>query len=157
MLTPLRRYQPVLPNLAVRDRTIHPIWLRVLNTTQAECHHWMLCDNIWPWFASFPHACSTITDSATLPAVAGLELLPQVPPYLPRYASFLFSFLGRGICKSAICESEDSAEILQSTSLLALSLSTIMFYGISQVLSLVSPGLVTAHWSSRLRSSPRPI
>jgi len=30
-------------------------------------------------------------------AVAGLELLPQVPPYLPRYASFLFSFLGRGI------------------------------------------------------------
>ena len=32
-------------------------------------------------------------------AVGGLELLPQVPPYLPRYASFLFSFLGRGICK----------------------------------------------------------
>ncbi len=31
-------------------------------------------------------------------AVAGLELLPQVPPYLPKYASFLFSFLGRGIC-----------------------------------------------------------
>ncbi|KIW11959.1 hypothetical protein PV08_09233 [Exophiala spinifera] len=30
-------------------------------------------------------------------AVAGLELLPQVPPYLPKYASFLFSFLGRGI------------------------------------------------------------
>jgi len=30
-------------------------------------------------------------------AVVGLELLPQVPPYLPRYASFLFSFLGRGI------------------------------------------------------------
>ncbi|RMZ87588.1 hypothetical protein DV736_g5177, partial [Chaetothyriales sp. CBS 134916] len=30
-------------------------------------------------------------------AVGGLELLPQVPPYLPRYASFLFSFLGRGI------------------------------------------------------------
>jgi hypothetical protein len=32
-------------------------------------------------------------------AVGGLELLPQVPPYLPRYASFLFSFLGRGICE----------------------------------------------------------
>ncbi|ETN42129.1 uncharacterized protein HMPREF1541_04070 [Cyphellophora europaea CBS 101466] len=30
-------------------------------------------------------------------AVGGLELLPQVPPYLPKYASFLFSFLGRGI------------------------------------------------------------
>ncbi|KAK5241233.1 hypothetical protein LTR99_004712 [Exophiala xenobiotica] len=30
-------------------------------------------------------------------AIAGLELLPQVPPYLPKYASFLFSFLGRGI------------------------------------------------------------
>ncbi|KEF55334.1 uncharacterized protein A1O9_08084 [Exophiala aquamarina CBS 119918] len=29
--------------------------------------------------------------------VAGLELLPQVPPYVPRYASFLFSFLGRGV------------------------------------------------------------
>ncbi|RMZ85573.1 hypothetical protein DV737_g603, partial [Chaetothyriales sp. CBS 132003] len=32
-----------------------------------------------------------------LGAVGGLELLPQVPPYLPRYASFLFSFLGRGV------------------------------------------------------------
>jgi hypothetical protein len=32
------------------------------------------------------------------PAIAGLELLPQVPPYLPKYASFLFSFLGRGVC-----------------------------------------------------------
>lgn len=31
--------------------------------------------------------------------VAGLELLPQVPPYVPRYASFLFSFLGRGVCE----------------------------------------------------------
>lgn len=29
--------------------------------------------------------------------VAGLELLPQVPPYIPKYASFMFSFLGRGI------------------------------------------------------------
>jgi len=35
-------------------------------------------------------------------AIAGLELLPQVPPYLPRYASFLFSFLGRGICQSMV-------------------------------------------------------
>jgi hypothetical protein len=34
-----------------------------------------------------------------LAAIGGLELLPQVPPYLPRYASFLFSFLGRGICE----------------------------------------------------------
>jgi len=30
-------------------------------------------------------------------AIGALELLPQPPPYLPRYASFLFSFLGRGI------------------------------------------------------------
>ncbi|RVX70760.1 hypothetical protein B0A52_05411 [Exophiala mesophila] len=30
-------------------------------------------------------------------AVAGLELVPQVPPYIPKYASFLFSFLGRGV------------------------------------------------------------
>lgn len=37
----------------------------------------------------------TLTD---VTAVAGLELLPQVPPYVPRYASFLFSFLGRGVC-----------------------------------------------------------
>ncbi|KAJ9204321.1 hypothetical protein DTO166G4_2361 [Paecilomyces variotii] len=29
--------------------------------------------------------------------VAGLEFLPQVPDYVYRYASFLFSFLGRGI------------------------------------------------------------
>ncbi|KAK2766844.1 Late Golgi vesicles protein [Arachnomyces sp. PD_36] len=30
-------------------------------------------------------------------ATGGLELLPTVPPYVSRYASFLFSFLGRGI------------------------------------------------------------
>ncbi|KAJ5619972.1 hypothetical protein N7510_003956 [Penicillium lagena] len=29
--------------------------------------------------------------------VAGLEFLPNVPDYAYRYASFLFSFLGRGI------------------------------------------------------------
>lgn len=39
------------------------------------------------------------TDLIILKAIGGLELLPQVPPYLPRYASFLFSFLGRGICE----------------------------------------------------------
>lgn len=30
--------------------------------------------------------------------VAGLEFLPHVPDYAYRYASFLFSFLGRGVC-----------------------------------------------------------
>ncbi|KAL1954373.1 hypothetical protein VTO42DRAFT_1239 [Malbranchea cinnamomea] len=30
-------------------------------------------------------------------ATGGLELLPNVPPALSRHASFLFSFLGRGI------------------------------------------------------------
>lgn len=35
-------------------------------------------------------------------AIAGLELLPQVPPYVPKYASFLFSFLGRGVCECSI-------------------------------------------------------
>ncbi|KAL2853624.1 Golgi apparatus membrane protein TVP15 [Aspergillus pseudodeflectus] len=29
--------------------------------------------------------------------VAGLEFLPQVPDYVYRYGSFLFSFLGRGV------------------------------------------------------------
>ncbi|KAK5806606.1 hypothetical protein VI817_000864 [Penicillium citrinum] len=29
--------------------------------------------------------------------VAGLEFLPNVPDYAYRYASFLFSFLGRGV------------------------------------------------------------
>ncbi|GIJ86063.1 late Golgi vesicles protein [Aspergillus pseudoviridinutans] len=29
--------------------------------------------------------------------VAGLELMPNVPDYVYRYASFLFSFLGRGV------------------------------------------------------------
>ena len=33
-------------------------------------------------------------------ATAGLEF--QIPPYVARYASFMFSFLGRGICK--FCE-----------------------------------------------------
>jgi hypothetical protein len=32
--------------------------------------------------------------------VGGLEFLPQIPDYVYRYASFLFSFLGRGGCKS---------------------------------------------------------
>jgi hypothetical protein len=31
--------------------------------------------------------------------VGGLEFLPHVPDYAYRYASFLFSFLGRGVCK----------------------------------------------------------
>lgn len=31
--------------------------------------------------------------------VAGLEFLPNIPDYAYRYASFLFSFLGRGVCK----------------------------------------------------------
>ncbi|RJE17773.1 COPI-coated vesicle protein [Aspergillus sclerotialis] len=30
-------------------------------------------------------------------AVGGLEFLPNIPDYVYRYASFLFSFLGRGI------------------------------------------------------------
>ncbi|RMJ25134.1 COPI-coated vesicle protein [Aspergillus sp. HF37] len=30
-------------------------------------------------------------------AVGGLEFLPHIPDYVYRYASFLFSFLGRGI------------------------------------------------------------
>lgn len=34
--------------------------------------------------------------------VGGLEFLPQIPDYVYRYASFLFSFLGRGGCKSLI-------------------------------------------------------
>ncbi|KAL4872597.1 hypothetical protein BDV12DRAFT_161840 [Aspergillus spectabilis] len=29
--------------------------------------------------------------------VAGLEFLPNIPDYVYRYASFLFSFLGRGV------------------------------------------------------------
>ncbi|KAE8146405.1 Golgi apparatus membrane protein TVP15 [Aspergillus avenaceus] len=29
--------------------------------------------------------------------IAGLEFLPNVPDYVYRYASFLFSFLGRGV------------------------------------------------------------
>jgi hypothetical protein len=35
-----------------------------------------------------------------MPAVVGgLEFLPNVPDHAYRYASFLFSFLGRGVCK----------------------------------------------------------
>jgi hypothetical protein len=34
-----------------------------------------------------------------IPVVGGLEFLPHVPDYAYRYASFLFSFLGRGVCK----------------------------------------------------------
>ncbi|KAM5490407.1 hypothetical protein MaudMau93_002605 [Microsporum audouinii] len=30
-------------------------------------------------------------------ATAGMELIPNVPPYLTRHASFMFSFIGRGI------------------------------------------------------------
>ena len=31
--------------------------------------------------------------------IGGLEFLPTIPDYVYRYASFLFSFLGRGVCK----------------------------------------------------------
>lgn len=34
-------------------------------------------------------------------AIGGLEFLPTIPDYAYRYASFLFSFLGRGVCKFA--------------------------------------------------------
>jgi hypothetical protein len=34
--------------------------------------------------------------------VAGLEFLPQVPDYVYRYGSFLFSFLGRGVCEYSL-------------------------------------------------------
>ncbi|DAA72951.1 golgi apparatus membrane protein [Trichophyton mentagrophytes] len=30
-------------------------------------------------------------------ATAGMELVPNVPPYITRHASFMFSFIGRGI------------------------------------------------------------
>jgi hypothetical protein len=38
-------------------------------------------------------------DTNVAAVVAGLEFLPNVPDYAYRYASFLFSFLGRGVCK----------------------------------------------------------
>ena len=37
-------------------------------------------------------------------AVGGLEFLPTIPDYAYRYASFLFSFLGRGICKLSLSD-----------------------------------------------------
>lgn len=39
------------------------------------------------------------TNANTIAVVAGLEFLPNVPDYAYRYASFLFSFLGRGVCE----------------------------------------------------------
>lgn len=63
--------------------------------------------------------------------VGGLEFLPHVPDYAYRYASFLFSFLGRGVCKLDLCMSADPrgnsvANHLrqQSTSLSVLSCCT---------------------------------
>lgn len=40
-----------------------------------------------------------LTKANVSAVVAGLEFLPNVPDYAYRYASFLFSFLGRGVCK----------------------------------------------------------
>lgn len=42
--------------------------------------------------------------------VGGLEFLPHVPDYAYRYASFLFSFLGRGVCKLYLCTPLDQRE-----------------------------------------------
>jgi hypothetical protein len=66
----------------------------------------------------------TLTGGA---AIAALELLPQVPPYLPRYASFLFSFLGRGICWfTSVLSRKEVANFLQFiSSSAALSLGHI--------------------------------
>lgn len=41
----------------------------------------------------------TRTETNPNTVVGGLEFLPQIPDYVYRYASFLFSFLGRGGCK----------------------------------------------------------
>lgn len=44
--------------------------------------------------------------------VGGLEFLPQIPDYVYRYASFLFSFLGRGACKFYVSESRCGYQLL---------------------------------------------
>lgn len=50
---------------------------------------------------SLPHSelTTSIGGANIILVVGGLEFLPNVPDYAYRYASFLFSFLGRGVCK----------------------------------------------------------
>lgn len=56
-----------------------PLYLDLVSPRQSVC--------VWPF--------QTVN---MISVVAGLEFLPQVPDYAYRYASFLFSFLGRGVC-----------------------------------------------------------
>jgi len=67
-------------------------------------------------------------------AVGGLELLPQVPPYLPRYASFLFSFLGRGIFYVFV-----GCLILTGSVLSYIAGSIVIFVGIGYVVLEFTP------------------
>ena len=54
---------------------------------------------------------SVYTDGVMrITATVGLEF--QIPSYVSRYASFYFSFLGRGICKSLRDHGASSATIL---------------------------------------------
>lgn len=78
--------------------SIHTNAIEILSHEQSEYHCWHIRDHIWPWYEELK-ATKLLQHTDIPQAVAGLELLPQVPPYVPKYASFLFSFLGRGVCQ----------------------------------------------------------
>lgn len=89
--------------------------------------------------------------------IGGLEFLPHVPDYVYRYASFLFSFVGRGACKywsSSLFPSAD-AEAWQSTFSLAASCYMTAFCDILPVPLSDLSALVMSCWSTSPRSSPR--
>ena len=70
--------------------------------------------------------------------VAALEFLPSIPDYVYRYASFLFSFLGRGVCE---CFSHSQYSIESTDSLLVyIFVGSIMLH--SPVIRYIAGSLV---------------
>lgn len=75
---------------------------------------WLLCNHLWCWYVITPalQECVRRDVSCSHAPQTGVALLEfQIPPWLSRYASFLFSFLGRGVCKffpTAHCHDAES-------------------------------------------------
>lgn len=62
----------------------------------AECGCRLLCDSVWTRYVLGRSQRRRFTDGTANTATILLEF--QIPPHVSRYASFMFSFLGRGIC-----------------------------------------------------------
>lgn len=78
-------------------RAGHAVRILLLTTClQPNHHHRSIRYHIRHRYASLQQLPRHLLTLCLLTATAGLEF--QIPPVVPRYASFMFSFIGRGIC-----------------------------------------------------------